>query len=502
MLDSDPRIFFSIMDGVDVNFTPGDRVQPISGPYRRKTFEITGVEGDRISVESADLKLVFPAKLLKIKKCAPISDCLKESESLPLPPIGRDSCPPNLSKSIPTDKRSCGKTLEMSPATGTSKPLSQKDSMTSSVGGSLVKTSATQIKKAKDYKESDHASGAKCCALLPPPSQNLLLLKTFPPQETVINTGSILPSQTLSDWDTQSNGSTYLQVTLEGVTIASALFLWPTPMKTDSLCLRSSLTALKIEHARKSSQKRLPTITAKFLGCYPTAKFYEELMGLPPGWTDISSPTSLLSKIDAELPLAEIRSICPVQNTQLNSVPHMPRLSVGNRVTFTQYWWGEDREFEGEVLKLNQPPGTAIVRYRAPDVARELEIQAPIGLFSLHKVPPELEKLNQDSTPLTTGDSSCGAGGDPLEVAPLGCWIERKVHSGGWVEAVFKSRTAIFPAVRGGGMAKSRYIGKWGSPAHSAAIEAVARRNEAQKQKRWSKRERHGQIPIAPSVLQ
>jgi hypothetical protein len=150
---------------------------------------------------------------------------------------------------------------------------------------------------------------------------------------------------------------------------------------------------------------------------------------------------------------------------------------VGDLVTFTQSWWGKDCQFEGEVIAINQPKGTAIVRYRAPDVARELEIQAPIGLFSLSmvKLPPEKPVSPE-------------LGGNPLEVAPPGCWIERKVHSGGWVEAVFKARTAIFPAVRGGGMAKSRYIGKWGSPAHSAAIEAVKRRNELEKQKRWSKK--------------
>ena len=162
----------------------------------------------------------------------------------------------------------------------------------------------------------------------------------------------------------------------------------------------------------------------------------------------------------------------------------------GVRVSFTQQWWGKETEFEGEVIKLHHPPGTAIVRYRAPDVARELEIKAPIGIFTLRKDDcPELSLLEKVLLHEALGEvppeSDFLSGG---AVAPSGCWIERKVHSGGWTEAAFKSRTAIFPAKRGGGMAKSRYIGKWGSPAHSAAIEAVKRRNDLEKQKRWSEK--------------
>lgn len=136
-------------------------------------------------------------------------------------------------------------------------------------------------------------------------------------------------------------------------------------------------------------------------------------------------------------------------------------LSVGDRVAGV---W--DKTITG-IVEAIHPSGRVFVRY-SKSVAIEFFESALI------LVPPEPEKLIFVS------------GGNPLEIAPLGCWIERKVHSGGWVEAVFKARTAIFPAVRGGGMAKSRYIGKWGSPAHSAAIEAVKRRNDLAKQKRWS----------------
>jgi hypothetical protein len=154
-------------------------------------------------------------------------------------------------------------------------------------------------------------------------------------------------------------------------------------------------------------------------------------------------------------------------------------LKVGDRVTFQAYWWGGMREFEGEVVKLNEPKGTAIVRHEIPveegKPSSTRELQSTIGVFALAKN-PELE-----SDPSATLSTS--SGGIAFDTVPAGCWIERKVHAGGWTEAVFKSRTAIFPAKRGGGMAKSRYIGKWGSPAHSAAIKAVAKRNQARVQR-------------------
>ncbi len=50
----------------DKSFVPGDRVQPTSGPYRRKDFIVVGTKGDRIQVESDNLKLSFPPKLLKL----------------------------------------------------------------------------------------------------------------------------------------------------------------------------------------------------------------------------------------------------------------------------------------------------------------------------------------------------------------------------------------------------------------------------------------------------
>ncbi len=67
-------------------FAPSDRVQPTSGPYRRAVFEVTSVEGDRVSVQSGNLKLAFRAKLLKF---APKSKVKREPQptlATPLPP--------------------------------------------------------------------------------------------------------------------------------------------------------------------------------------------------------------------------------------------------------------------------------------------------------------------------------------------------------------------------------------------------------------------------------
>jgi hypothetical protein len=209
---------------------------------------------------------------------------------------------------------------------------------------------------------------------------------------------------------------------------------------------------------------------------------------------------------------------------------------VGDTVHFEQYWNGERTAFEGTIARLGEPVGTAIVHFQAPEGDRILELQSPIGVFSLTPLPK--------SPKFAVGDRVAGAWdeeitgtveqvfdsgkvavrldgerslrvefflsalvrlepkpqntvvclppeSDPLfaqiaaireegAIAPSHCWIERKVHACGFTEAVFKSRTAIFTG-KSDGLCKSQYIGKWESPAHSEAIAAVDRRNRIEK---------------------
>lgn len=319
-------------------FALGDRVQPTSGPYRRKDFVVVGTKGDRIQVESDNLKLSFPPKLLKL---APLR---KEKTS------GRP------------------KTITV---TG-------------------VEVADDAISGRPKLKIGDRVAGI---------------------------------------WDETITGI------VEAIHPSGRVFV------------------------RYSE--------------FVEIEFFESALILVPPEKDLGMDEPK----PATSPAISTPENAETIETSLPTLSIDADFKVGDLVTFTQSWWGEDREFEGTAIALNHPPGTAIVRYRAPDVERELEIQAPIGLFSLSmvKVPPEKPVSPE-------------LGGNPLKVAPPGCWIERKIHSGGWVEAVFKARTAIFPAVRGGGMVKSRYIGKWGSPAHSEMIEAVKRRNDLEKQKRWSEK--------------
>jgi hypothetical protein len=158
-------------------------------------------------------------------------------------------------------------------------------------------------------------------------------------------------------------------------------------------------------------------------------------------------------------------------------------LKKGDRVTFQAYWWGGMRAFEGELNNLPEPKGTAIVRYEVPAEEGEplltRELQSTIGFFALAKN-PELESDSGGNPEADQLLAQIAALRKEGAIAPSLCWIERKVHSGGFTEAVFKSRSAIFTG-KGGGLCKSKYIGKWGSPAHSEAISAVDRRNRIEK---------------------
>jgi hypothetical protein len=178
-------------------------------------------------------------------------------------------------------------------------------------------------------------------------------------------------------------------------------------------------------------------------------------------------------------------------------------LKVGDRVTFQAYWWGGMREFEGEVVKLNKPKGTAIVRYEVPvEDGKPLltrELQSTIGFFE-HAKNPELESdsggARADNLPVLSEADWLRAEIAAIKaegtLAPDNCWVDWKPQLGGFKQVVWRSQSAIFTAIRGGGLVKSSYIGKEGSPEHSFALSAIARRNQVQKlEKRLRKLEKN-----------
>ena len=152
-----------------------------------------------------------------------------------------------------------------------------------------AKISAPQTPKGKGCKEADLDCGSRCCELSPKHGPGTSLSKTCPQQVTAIATGSTQQGPRSKLLDTQSNGSTYQQLSLGLATIEQEPFLWPTPTKSDALPCRVSIPALAREYRRLSAQVRIPTILAAWFGVYPTVQLYEEMMGLPPGWTDTSS---------------------------------------------------------------------------------------------------------------------------------------------------------------------------------------------------------------------
>jgi hypothetical protein len=164
-----------------------------------------------------------------------------------------------------------------------------------------------------------------------------------------------------------------------------------------------------------------------------------------------------------------------IESARLEALPpESSSLAPGDRVSFTQPWYGELHKFEGTVQEVTKT--TALVDYETPPelddgIDRLTQLQAPIGHFTpQHEAPNEADLLREQIAALRKGGV----------VAPDGGWIERKVHASGWTEAVYKARNAIFTGKRGG-LAKSQYIGKWGSPAHTQAMDAVDRRNQVMK---------------------
>lgn len=145
-------------------------------------------------------------------------------------------------------------------------------------------------------------------------------------------------------------------------------------------------------------------------------------------------------------------------------------LQVGDRVTFTQHWYGEDRECKGEIVRLEGQ--TAIVHFDAPHLEGPGELQAPIGIFALAKI-PEIKMLPEPDETQAEIDRL-----ERLGLPPPGAWIDLSTPAGSnFRQAKWKSREAIFdsgsnPETK----LKSRYIGKENSAEHKEAIAQVERR--------------------------
>jgi hypothetical protein len=173
------------------------------------------------------------------------------------------------------------------------------------------------------------------------------------------------------------------------------------------------------------------------------------------------------------------------------AVPTEQTLKLGDRVIFRQHWNGVFHEFEGTVQKLNDPIGTALVNYDVPEhlqdgVERSQQLQAPIGIFALGKIPmdtpnepvcpltQERDRLLQSNLPPESFQpSSLEQERDRLlqsSLPPESAWLETCMASAGFRQAYWRSRA---PCING---KKRQYIGKVNSLAHQRACEAVANR--------------------------
>lgn len=142
-------------------------------------------------------------------------------------------------------------------------------------------------------------------------------------------------------------------------------------------------------------------------------------------------------------------------------------LSVGDRVTFIQHWHGELQDFQGAIQSLCD--GHALVNYEIPEhlddgIERLKVLQAPIGIFAREKIP--MDTPNESVCPLQEERDRLLRSNLPPESA----WLETCMVSTGFRQAYWRSRE---PCLNG---KKRQYIGKENSPAHQAAIEAVANR--------------------------
>lgn len=171
-----------------------------------------------------------------------------------------------------------------------------------------------------------------------------------------------------------------------------------------------------------------------------------------------------------------------LKNPPADDPPETPsgsNLQVGDRVTFAQHWYGEDRECTGEIVKLEGQ--TAIVHFDAPHLEGPRELQAPIGIFARAKIPeinmlpePEPEEAQAEIDRL-----------ERLGLPPPGAWIDLSTPAGTkFRQAKWKSREAIFDSGSNSeAKLKSRYIGKENGAEHREAIAQVERRKRIKKLK-------------------
>jgi hypothetical protein len=256
-------------------------------------------------------------------------------------------------------------------------------------------------------------------------------------------------------------------------------------ISVESEKLRLSFPAKLLKFAPKSKRKSVmdepKTTHSPHLDASKTPETIEA--SSPRSTTSASLSTSPLTAspcidADASAPFGSfrLRSMQVAQGKPLGT-----RFKVGDRVAGV---W--DESIIG-IVKAIHPSGRVRVKWSE---TCEIEFFASALILLPPEAKPEGAAGNRVSEN-AAGDASATLSTSSIRaqiaaireegaIAPSHCWIERKVHACGFTEAVFKSRTAIFTG-KSGGLCKSKYIGRWESPAHSEAIAAVDRRNRIEK---------------------
>jgi hypothetical protein len=354
-------------------FSIGDRVKPTSGPYRRTEFEVVGIEGDRISVQSSKLTRTFPAKLLR-------------------------ACPPKKHGS-PTPILTYGVKAGKKPSPEGALAIA-----------AVIKVAPEKLTVADDFKVGDRVH-----------FEQYWNGKHSAFEGTIARLG-----------EPEGTAIVHFQAPESGQVHELQAPIW-----------RFSLTPVPPERSLMDEPK--------------TAH--------PPSPDALEKPET----IETSLPLPFI--------DVAQGKPLSARFKVGDRVA--GIW---DEEITGTVEAVH-PSGRVMVKWSD---------RLSLEFFDTALIPVSEIKADNFAAQLPSGGSPEANTSATLStssilaeiaairaegaIAPSQCWIERKVHASGFTEAVFKSRTAIFTG-KGGGLCKSKYIGRWESPAHSAAVSAVDRRN-------------------------
>lgn len=218
---------------------------------------------------------------------------------------GTDPCAPSSLKSTPEASLNNGSVTDTCPASlsgMTSEPSTEslgKDSLTSSVEASPVRTYPPQV-KVQDLPEAVQAFGSKCCESLTKFGLSLSSRKTV---RTCVPVDSAPSSKDLTAWGMTFDGACWELGTSVRITSGTECGYWPTPTASaggpepPGVTWRKLATVVAMlptptsqdakNNGSASQQKRNTKPLNAEIGGPLNPTWVEWLMGWPLGWTDL-----------------------------------------------------------------------------------------------------------------------------------------------------------------------------------------------------------------------